>query len=435
MQALCSWRPAGGFHFEKSPDSGEDAGPVVHIGRHRTTLAVLDGLGGSGSFVPSSAFNTLARSHAALASSAVGCTLTEFIEKTGDLSALGDESWGAMAREIHGVLDELDELLGRERSAISSRLIHVLPTTLALATIEVPSRGDEYVDIDCIWAGDSRVYLLSPDETIGLCQISTDDTAGDTDAFQALESEPRMTNVLSLASRVVLHRRRFAASWPFVAISATDGCFDYFASPMHFEMVLLDSIAKARDFDSLIALLRDEISLVARDDATIALAPVGFDSWKQVSDAFLKRHASLSAQFLPARLDALNSADPDPLSGLWEEYRPSYERIQDQFPMTEIVWEVELPTESNPVDPPATHDHIDSFATPVSSNQKPVADRSQAVTASEDARVAQGRPVDADTARIGSRPLHGRSKRKKALAKDGESLDQMLGESAPRDGR
>lgn len=320
---------------DKVPTRGEDGPPVVRVTAKGTWLAVFDGMGGSGGFVAETDTNPLGRTHAALASSCAERVVVEFIQGADDgLRTL--QALSQLAIRLVAGLDDLDRTLGRARSRLRSSLLQVLPTTVAIAALPGAAwRSETRPTLDVLWAGDSRVYALSPFD--GLQQLSTDDIVADADALSALLNEPRMSNFVSLRERVSLHHRLVPLTLPVVLIAATDGCFDYFPSPMHFEHFLLDSLQKSVNASYWRKRLLAGFKRVAGDDATLALATHGFASWDEVVARFAPRHEHLRDAYiaplegLMGRRDQTAIADPF-VEGMpaarereWERYKVAYE--------------------------------------------------------------------------------------------------------------
>ena len=60
-------------------------------------------------------------------------------------------------------------------------------------------------------------------------------------------------------------------------LCATDGCFAYVRSPMHFEHLLLSTMQGARDAPDWQRALEAEVTAITGDDAAIALLGLGAD--------------------------------------------------------------------------------------------------------------------------------------------------------------
>ncbi len=127
---------------------------------------------------------------------------------------------------------------------VDTEKIKALPTTLALALyMETP----ECTEVTAIWAGDSRVYTLSP--TGGLQQLSRDDTVEDDfDANEQIGSST-MTGCVTYAYPFKLGflHHRLENSPNRLIFCCSDGCFDGLKSIMIFEYILLDKLMALSD--------------------------------------------------------------------------------------------------------------------------------------------------------------------------------------------
>jgi hypothetical protein len=208
-----------------------------------------------------------------------------------------------------------------------------LPTTLAAVAYRL---GDHTVRCRSLWAGDSRAYVLLP--TSGLHALTRDHTAEE-DALDQLRQDPPMTNVVC-ADRPFTIEAQPPHSYgefplPCVLLSATDGFFGYVHTPAHFEHLLLNTLAHARDMADWADRLRTQVQGFTADDASLSLAALGFDSFPQIAEAFRVRHDAVTetyAKTFPERYghDPRVPRGRDPLrywqEQTWATYRPGYER-------------------------------------------------------------------------------------------------------------
>ena len=123
---------------------------------------------------------------------------------------------------------------------------------------------------------------------------------------------------------------------PFLAVAATDGCFGYVRSPMHFEHLLLSTLRDARDPTAWSARLQEEVSAVTGDDAAMAVLGNGADH-RGFQDLLAGRTAELEERWV-APLDALadevaeaerafveaRTRQSDQAAQLWAAYKTGY---------------------------------------------------------------------------------------------------------------
>ena len=160
----------------------------------------------------------------------------------------------------------------------------LLPTTLAFMRYGTDENGNTNVEV--VWAGDSRCYLLNKD---GLKQLSVDDE----------DESGAITNLFFVKSTgeitTKLNYRKYMVKGPCVLIGASDGIFDPFEPHGNFgvEKTLLEHIAAAQSYEELMQNLCEFYGKVHSDDATMAFVPIGFESYEN-----LKTELSERAEFI-----------------------------------------------------------------------------------------------------------------------------------------
>ncbi len=313
------------IHTEVVPAGGEDAEPllVFDTGASCCHLAVFDGMGGSGARAYGSAGNqTGAYIASRLARNVLEvllrqerlCSIPEPGGAAELVAARLREAFERHARRLDEAEAVIDQLPGEGHSRLVSKMIRVLPTTLAAACVTAAEDG---LTVSALWAGDSRVYVLTPGE--GLQQVTSDHLRYSGDAFSNLYDDSPLANFVSADQpfRVEASVHRFR--WPLLVIAATDGCFGYWPSPMHFEEALLDSMCRARTIAGWCEDLEVRVRRVTADDASLVAVAPGAHSFRELAGAFRERLARLRAEFLPP------PDQVDLLRELWARYRRSYE--------------------------------------------------------------------------------------------------------------
>ncbi|MBK3576285.1 serine/threonine protein phosphatase [Streptomyces sp. MBT65] len=301
---------------------GEDAEPLFlhHRSSSSGLLGVFDGLGGSGGRLVGRTQDGEERTSAWTASRCARAASEEwFLYSTEHNVPRSPESY----RE--SLIGGLRRVAGLRRSKVNNKLRRELPTTAAVLDYRVAA---DRVSWQCLWAGDSRCFLLVPDE--GLQQLSRDD-AESADALVLLHQDPPMTNVVSADGVFRINGAWGESPLPAILLCATDGFFGYLETPALFEHVLLDTMARADTLTAWASLLTAAVASYTGDDATLALAAFGFDDYAAIRDRFA------------ARATTVQREHHDPLSGLteraditatrlrlWELYRSGYERRMPQ---------------------------------------------------------------------------------------------------------
>ncbi|MCR5795336.1 MAG: protein phosphatase 2C domain-containing protein [Solobacterium sp.] len=205
--------------------------------------------------------------------------------------------------------------LGTSNMRIRSTMIRDFPTTAAGAYAYVK---DDRIHVTIFWAGDSRVYLLN---SRGLRQLTEDDAYGD--AMETLQNNPPMTNVLSSDGNYVLHSKTFAVTSPMMIFAATDGCFGYVHTPMHFEYMVLQSICASSSPVQFNAMLDSAMHSVAGDDYTFSYMSFLYGNYDN-----LKADMNVRLQFMEQNyMIPLSTRRNDAayINALWQIYRKDYE--------------------------------------------------------------------------------------------------------------
>ncbi|MFC4033940.1 hypothetical protein ACFO3J_21000 [Streptomyces polygonati] len=339
--------------IEKVPGKGEDAPPLVRHFEYPAgvvgAIGVGDGLGGAGSTLM--ATNDGPRSAAYLASrqvlSTVGTQIDAHFGPSGWLFPAGsaldsvqadhalDRFLTYLDSAIRWDLEQLGEHSPSASGNLRSKLIRPLPTTLALGVFRVAEEG---VVLDALWAGDSRIYVLSPQW--GLQQLTKDDLKSGGDAMSNLLEDSPMSNILSGDGRFQLnHRRIRLPHGPFLFLAASDGCFGYLPSPAHFELLLLRALLDNTVQGAWEDKVRAAIEAVTGDDATLAVAGVGWPNPGAAGNRLFQRFHALQQEVgamenlhqetieLRAQLALAEARFLEARQDLWSRYRPVYEHL------------------------------------------------------------------------------------------------------------
>jgi serine/threonine protein phosphatase PrpC len=328
-------RVSFGFNLQKIAGQGEDSDPIVRHGRELGLVAVFDGMGGAGGTV----YETVdgPRTGAYLASRVA----RDVVEQR--MVALLDPEWnldGATAaqdlqRSVRAALQERLAELKAPASGLRSRLLRALPTTMALAALQRHEAGGDRWTCHLLWAGDSRAYVFEPGA--GARQLTVDDIRDRGDAMANLREDSVVSNAMSADTEFVVHHRKVELTAPFVVIAATDGCFGYLPSPMHFEHLVLAALRDAPDTDGWSAAVQAAVSAVTGDDAAMATLGVGADQ-DGFRALFAQRTAELERRWITPlddldaqlreqerKLAEVRAARRERQAQLWGAYKPGYE--------------------------------------------------------------------------------------------------------------
>lgn len=296
------------LEYEARPGHGED---TVVCGLRQTDggtaglTACLDGCGGAGAHeYPQAEGWTGAR----IGSRIAGNVLSDWFEN----GAAQDALKGALTAALREALP----LLGDD-STLVSPMVRVLPTTLS-AVVSEPFASD--VRLTFHWAGDSRGYVLTPGN--GLRQITRDDLDGGEEG--ELLNDGVLNNIVSARSPYFIHTETVVMQVPFLAVAASDGCFNYFREPMLFEAMLYDTLAAAEGPLDWKTRIEGELRAIAGDDCTMAVIAYGFGDFPSLQRVFAARRREFSEQFAAPVLQLLKQGDAEGLDRLRGAYLSSY---------------------------------------------------------------------------------------------------------------
>jgi len=325
-------------NVEKTAGGGEDAEPLLWCSKEgsQQVIGVFDGLGGAGSIL----YGDLPEQHtgAYYASRSAREIVREFFHEE---SASGDDG------EDFGILSALEDNLrrglkkraedltrGGSASRLKSTLIRTLPTTIAMIQSCRRESGND-CRVEAIWAGDSRAFHLHP--TQGLQQLSRDDLVSGGDPLENLINDSPLSNYLSADGNFHLNSSTFFFPLPTVLLVATDGCFGYVPTPIHFEYLLLESLDRASSSAEWQVNLARRFVEIAGDDASLALIAVGWEAVEDVQQAFRARFAALKAEYIKAHDELV--AELADMDGQWKALGDKRDRWREKVQRSrEMIW-------------------------------------------------------------------------------------------------
>ena len=289
---------------EKKADLCEDS---YAIGAHDGTvlLSVFDGCGGSGAKV----YDTYGGHTGAYLASRIASGVTyDWFQN--------EEPQELLDRHLNDALQSYKRN-SKSNSGIRSSMAKDFPTTAVVANCQTEK---SQVIVDYLWCGDSRGFLLTAN---GLKQITVDDVQRTSDEPD-MRSDGIMTSICSASKPFHLHEKKICCADPCVVITATDGCFGYVESPIHFEILLLDTLLQSYCIEDWQEKLFGILKKISADDYTMCLAGFGYATFDELREAFENRHEFLMREYL----SKWNKSSEEQQREMWLEYAEDY--LSDQ---------------------------------------------------------------------------------------------------------
>lgn len=297
----------------------EDERMICSHGKDNVLLSgVLDGCGGAGA----KRYRRADRwTGARISSHETGRTLAEWFQAK-SAKELRKQSQEEVAKELHDVLSthlyEIKAFLGTEKSLVEDNLSAELPTTLAVMTAEPWRKVD--IRIRSYWAGNSRNYVFLPD---GLRQISRDNLDGDHDGDEPRENGI-LSNAINASNRFTIYSREVTQKGTMMLLSATDGVFGNFDSPIRLEWILLDTLQHAAcplDWEES---LKAEIDDWSSDDHTMELVVLNAETFSKLKAAYRRRWTEMKTQYVEKLDIAAENKNHELYLELWRQYKKDY---------------------------------------------------------------------------------------------------------------
>ena len=312
------------FMIEKREGHGEDSPPLSIVKDEFYAVGVFDGMGGSGAAICKSEFGDN-HTKAYVASRIILEAINNYIENTSDVRCINSDGIRFTAR---GRLEQEKSSYPTKASGLRSKLVRDYPTTLAITTA-LKNEDESYV-VNSYWAGDSRNYLWTEE---GFYQISKDDLDTELDPLENLRNDGALSNCICADREFYINNKTIQVPGKFVILSASDGCFNYFATPMHFQEVLLTGLRLSENVDDWETFCKKEFSAVTGDDVSISLLAIGFESFTDLKDTFMSlivtgikeiKSAQDEIKRLTSELDSAKADLEALIQSEWEAYKVSY---------------------------------------------------------------------------------------------------------------
>lgn len=326
---------------EKKEGWGEDSNPILYTNDNSVLTGVFDGMGGAGGAECESDYSHdgIHKTKAYVASRIVRDAIEKAIQENPTLLFSPH-----LSKDLESIItcrytEEKEKYPPKSKAGLRSSLIKEYPTTLAMTCVTQTAKDYE---IKSLWAGDSRNYLWMKE---GLFQISIDDLKGNLDPMQNLREDAPMSNCIQAdapfkinCSDIILDTTE-----KFVLISATDGCFGYYPSPMDFEKVITDTLEMSNSLQNFKEGLTDKFAVATADDFSFAIAAIGFKDFKdmkkilgpsnrRVKGYFAKRNYYESElKKFEEKIECLRNGVNKEMMVLWPEYKENYLKFMKSY--------------------------------------------------------------------------------------------------------
>lgn len=310
------------IHEEAKPNAGED-NYCFSFGGDAALLAAFDGCGGAGA---QRYEGYGGRTEAYMASRfCAGAFYDSFLEMF--------PGKGTNREKLEAYLDRATERCSvtlstfrppqKTGGSVKGSMVRTLPSTAAIVLVQ-PNANGSYA-VNAVWAGDSRCYLLTEE---GLGQLTKDDTSVP-DPMDNLYEDGVLKNIIHEGKKMVLHVGTFNVQKPYIVLTATDGCFGYFTTPMEFEGVILQSMLVAKNPEQWEDYMKRLMGKFAGDDYTMVLAGYGFRNFDDMKRHFFNRAKHLQEAYLD-EIQKLPAAEREPRQQMWEKYKHEYMRYIEE---------------------------------------------------------------------------------------------------------
>lgn len=315
------------FMTEKILGHGEDAPPLLMEKGNAYVVGVFDGMGGSGAATCESEYGN-DHTKAYVASRIVVSALELYLANHLSTDDVTIEDIKAVI--AHKLKDEQDKYPPLTKTMLRSKLVREYPTTMAVVIL---IKRENAFCIDSYWAGDSRCYLWKKD---GFYQISNDDLEEENDPMENLRNDAAISNCICADRDFHINCIHINLDKEPVAIlSATDGCFGYFPTPMHFEHMLKSCLRKSKNEKDWQEKVSQCIQKVTGDDTSLSLIGVGFNSFEQFKNKMTSKSKSVSSikrikvleddiLRLKKELEQTSSEYEKAISSGWESYKHDF---------------------------------------------------------------------------------------------------------------
>lgn len=216
-----------------------------------------------------------------------------------------------LSSDLKKYIEKMKKTFGKDDDRV------LLPTTTSIVACDYSK--DDTIIFEYLWAGNSRGYLL---DKSGLCQITEDDLVEKADAMS--QEKPQVINLINGETDFKINIKTVKTSSPSFVITATDGAYNAFSTPMEFEYALLFTLNKSKSIAQWESFLNRLIGEFADDDFSLMIAGFGFDDFKDVKSYFFERTKYMYNQYIEPINLARESDSGYEIDEMWNDYKKTY---------------------------------------------------------------------------------------------------------------
>ena len=147
------------------------------------------------------------------------------------------------------------------------------------------------------------------------------------DPMESLHNDAPISNCICADRDFIINSKTIKIpKEPTIILCATDGCFGYYQSPMHFEHTLHSCLQKAKDEKGWEELVKKEILSVTGDDCSLSLIAVGCKSFEHLKE-LTKSHSTNGFPQISEHENTIAWAQNE----LEEEYKKYFQVIAESW--------------------------------------------------------------------------------------------------------
>lgn len=304
----------------KTNDAGEDAEPInISFAPQHGFIAVFDGLGGSGSEIYRDR-DGHERTGAYIASRIVRNSVHTYCTQHRIPQEINANVLNPLKESIQQTVNQRAATQPHSMSRILSSMRRTLPTTMA-GVFHAPTQSDNVYHCDVVWAGDSRIFCLTPDA--GLQQLTRDHVKGSNhDTLHDFVQDSPISNCVQANAEFFVEHRRFVIHGPLMLIAATDGCYSALPSPAHFERIVLAQLMQSTNSDDWAQRIHDTVGAIAQDDLSMSIVGLGIPDFVTLQQLFHSRLNELEHVMCEHRMLASQTTNQSAIMQLLEVLQP-----------------------------------------------------------------------------------------------------------------